>query len=56
MRELDDGQAVQGIDAAKTKVICHQGDAICKGQALVLAPHLTYSQDADTASQFVASL
>ncbi|KAJ4410023.1 hypothetical protein N0V82_009328 [Gnomoniopsis sp. IMI 355080] len=52
----DNGQAVQGVDAAKTKVICHDGDAICAGQALVLPPHLTYGDDADAAAQFAASL
>lgn len=42
--------------ADKTKIICHAGDNICQGGALVLAPHLTYSQDAGAAAQFVVGL
>ncbi|KAI1845350.1 hypothetical protein JX266_008445 [Neoarthrinium moseri] len=48
----DNGKAVQGI--AKTKVICHQGDNICQGGDLILAPHLTYGQDAGEAATFAA--
>ncbi|KAK8134324.1 carbohydrate esterase family 5 protein [Apiospora sp. TS-2023a] len=50
----DNGDAVQGVK--KTKVICHQGDNICAGGNLILQPHLTYGQDANTAAQFAASL
>lgn len=49
----DDGQAVGNVPAAQTKVICHDGDLICAHQAVVLAPHLTYSMDAATAATFV---
>ncbi|KAK7948627.1 cutinase precursor [Apiospora aurea] len=52
----DNGQAVQGISKDKTKVICHQGDNICAGGNLILQPHLTYGQDANTAAQFAAGL
>lgn len=52
----DDGQPVQGLSAADTKIICHEGDAICEGQALVLPPHLTYSMNAGEAAAFAASL
>lgn len=51
----DNGKAVGNVPAAQTKVICHNGDKICDGQAVVLAPHLTYSQNAGEAAQFVAS-
>ncbi|KAJ6560428.1 cutinase, partial [Mycena capillaripes] len=51
----DDGQAVAGIDAANTKVICHTGDDICLHGDLILAPHLTYGQDAGSAAAFIAS-
>lgn len=54
--KTDNGQAVQGVTAAKTKVICHQGDNICQGGDLVLQAHLTYGNDAGTAAQFAASL
>ncbi|KAJ6458663.1 cutinase, partial [Mycena vitilis] len=51
----DNGTAVTGIDAANTKVICHDGDDICEHGDLVLAPHLTYGQDAGSAAAFIAS-
>ncbi|KAF7302113.1 Carbohydrate esterase family 5 protein [Mycena indigotica] len=51
----DNGQAVAGIDAANTKVICHVGDNICQGGSLILPPHLTYGQDARSAAAFIAS-
>lgn len=51
----DNGKPVGKVAAANTKVICHNGDKICDGQAIVLAPHLTYSQNAGEAAKFVAS-
>ncbi|KAJ6515408.1 cutinase [Mycena sanguinolenta] len=51
----DNGTAVAGIDAANTKVICHTGDDICAHGDLILAPHLTYGQDAGSAAAFIAS-
>lgn len=47
------GQPVTGAET-KTKVVCHDGDDICKGGDLVLLPHLTYSLDAGDAATFVA--
>lgn len=52
----DNGAAVQGVSAASTKVICHAGDNICAHGDLVLAPHLTYSQNADEAATFVTAV
>jgi hypothetical protein len=46
---------VGNVPAANTKVICHNGDLICAGQSVILAPHLTYSQNAKEAAQFVAT-
>ncbi|KAJ7292536.1 cutinase, partial [Mycena rebaudengoi] len=51
----DNGQAVQDISAANTKIICHVGDNIYDHGVLILAPHLTYGQDAGTAASFIAS-
>ncbi|KAF7355739.1 Cutinase [Mycena sanguinolenta] len=51
----DNGTAVTGIDAANTKVICHTGDDICAHGDLILAPHLTYGEDAGSAAAFIAS-
>ncbi|KAJ7708628.1 cutinase [Mycena metata] len=50
----DDGQAVAGISAANTKVICHKGDDICLHGDAILLPHLTYGEDAGTAAAFIA--
>lgn len=53
---IDNGQAVQGVSAAKTKVFCANGDNICAGGTLVLPPHLSYGDDADAAATFLAGL
>ncbi len=52
---LDRGQAVTGADPSRVLVICHSGDNICSGGDLILLPHLTYLEDADTAASFVRS-
>jgi hypothetical protein len=51
----NNGDPVGNIGAASTKVICHNGDLICVGQSVILAPHLTYSKDAGDAAQFVVA-
>ena len=51
----DNGDLVGKVAAADTKIVCHTGDLICAGQAVVLAPHLTYGQDGAAAAQFVVS-
>lgn len=51
----DNGDAVGNVPAANTKIICATGDLICAGQAVVLAPHLSYGRNADEAAQFVVS-
>ena len=51
-----DGQPVANFDAAKTLVVCHDGDNICQGGDIILLPHLTYAEDADTAAAFVLPL
>ncbi|KAK6225479.1 cutinase [Colletotrichum tabaci] len=50
------GQAVQGVDATKTKIICHDGDNICEGGRQIRRAHLTYGNDAGDAAQFAASM
>jgi cutinase len=52
----DNGTAVQGVPAARTKIICHPTDNICQHGYLILASHLTYGQDAGTAADFVVSV
>ena len=51
----NNGKPVGKIAAANTKIVCHNGDKICDGQAVILQPHLTYSQNANDAAKFVAS-
>ncbi|KAL3428069.1 cutinase [Phlyctema vagabunda] len=51
----DNGKPVEGASAATTKIICHTGDNICQGGAMILLPHLTYGNDAGTAAAFAAS-
>ncbi|PQE15609.1 cutinase protein [Rutstroemia sp. NJR-2017a BBW] len=51
----DNGQAVQGIAASKTDIICHFGDNICQGGSMILYPHLTYGMDVGSAASFIKS-
>lgn len=48
-------QAIQGVDADRVKIICHAGDGVCAGTAAITPAHLTYSQDATAAAEFVVS-
>lgn len=45
----------KGVDA-KAKTFCNAGDLICRGQAVILAAHLTYGSDAEDAARFVAEV
>jgi len=49
----NNGQAVAGVAASRTLVVCHAGDDICKHGDLILLPHLTYAENADQAANFV---
>jgi cutinase len=51
----NNGNPVGKVSAANTKVVCHNGDLICAGQAVILTPHLTYSANANEAAKFVMS-
>ena len=51
----DNGDAVQGVSAAKTQINCRTGDNICSGGALILPPHLAYGADAGKAAAFAAN-
>lgn len=51
----DNGDAVQGVSADKTDIICHDTDNICQGGATILPSHLTYgTENAGEAADFVA--
>ncbi|KAA8913658.1 cutinase [Sphaerosporella brunnea] len=49
-----DQALANGLDAVRL-TICHSGDLICDGDAIVLPQHLTYGEDAGTAAAFVKS-
>lgn len=51
----NDGDPVGTIPSSKVKIICHEGDNICEGGILVLAPHTNYQIDANAGAQFIAS-
>ncbi|KAL3421566.1 Cutinase 3 [Phlyctema vagabunda] len=51
----DNGTPVANVSPSKVLVICHDGDNICEGGALILLPHLTYATDAVTAAGFVVA-
>ena len=53
MADPNNGKPVGNVAAAQTKIICHTGDNICAGGSTILAPHLTYSQNATDAAAFV---
>jgi cutinase len=49
----NNGKPVGKVAAGDTKIVCHTGDLICAGQAVILAPHLTYGADGAAAAAFV---
>jgi cutinase len=49
----DSTQLVQGVSPSRTLIICHSGDDICQNGIIIPVEHLTYSQDAGTAANFV---
>ncbi len=51
----NNGDPVGKVAAANTKVNCHNGDLICAGQSVILAPHLTYGANAMEAAAFVTT-
>jgi cutinase len=48
----NNGKPVGKVAAGDTMVVCHAGDLICAGQAVILAPHLTYGRDGAAAAAF----
>ncbi|KAK7958588.1 cutinase precursor [Apiospora saccharicola] len=49
----DSKYPVQGASPNKVLVTCHLGDNICVNGDLILLPHLTYLEDANTAAAFI---
>ncbi|KAH3904038.1 cutinase [Parastagonospora nodorum] len=48
----NNGKPVGKVAASDTMVVCHAGDLICAGQAVILAPHLTYGINGAQAATF----
>ncbi|KAK7436431.1 hypothetical protein VKT23_019143 [Stygiomarasmius scandens] len=52
----DNGDAVAGVSADRTLVICHTGDDICAHGSQITSQHLNYvGADTDRAAQFIIS-
>ncbi|RDA84850.1 hypothetical protein CP532_2066 [Ophiocordyceps camponoti-leonardi (nom. inval.)] len=47
--------AVSSINPSRVLIVCHDDDNICKGGQLISMSHLTYSQQAAAAANFVVS-
>ncbi|KAF9053103.1 cutinase [Panaeolus papilionaceus] len=47
--------ALPGVLQSRRRTFCAFGDLICKGQSIVLAPHLSYGSDTPAAATFVAA-
>ncbi|KAI0873251.1 carbohydrate esterase family 5 protein [Hypoxylon argillaceum] len=50
-----DGGVIPGIAAARTLILCHDGDLVCEGTLIVLDAHYDYDDLAPTAVSFIAS-
>jgi len=54
-RNQQDGGAIPNFPAAKTKIICNSGDAVCAGTLTILAPHLDYVRRVPEAVAFLVA-
>lgn len=52
-QKQQDNDQIPNFPADKVKIICQDGDAVCRGQLLVLAAHLTYGARADEGVEFL---
>lgn len=52
-QKQQDNDQIPNFPADKVKIICQAGDAVCRGQLLVLAAHLTYGARADEGVEFL---
>lgn len=49
----DSAKKIEGIAAAKVKVICHEKDSICQFGSMLVPSHFTYARDTTVAAEFV---
>ena len=52
-QKQQDGNQIPNFPADKVKIICQAGDAVCRGQLVVLPAHLTYGARADEGVEFL---
>ncbi|KAF2678677.1 carbohydrate esterase family 5 protein [Lentithecium fluviatile CBS 122367] len=52
-QKQQDNNQIPGFDAAKTKIICAQGDLVCVGTLTILPPHLSYGANAQEGADFL---
>ena len=52
-QKQQDKDQIPNFPANKVKIICQVGDAVCRGQLLVLPAHLTYGSRADEGIDFL---
>jgi len=52
-QKQQDNDQIPNFPADKVKIICQVGDAVCRGQLLVLPAHLTYGARADEGVDFL---
>ncbi|KAF2036204.1 cutinase-domain-containing protein [Setomelanomma holmii] len=54
-QKQQDNNQIPNFPAAKTKIICQPGDAVCVGTLTILPAHLTYGQRADEGVDFLTT-
>jgi cutinase len=52
-QNTQDRAQIPGFDKQKTKIFCAQGDLVCTGSLVILAPHLSYGANADEGAAFL---
>lgn len=52
-QKQQDRNQIPNFPAEKVKIICQLGDAVCRGQLVVLPAHLTYGSRANEGVQFL---
>lgn len=52
-QKQQDNNQIPNFPADKVKIICQTGDAVCRGQLVVLPAHLTYGSRADEGVEFL---
>ncbi|KAI0908044.1 carbohydrate esterase family 5 protein [Ustulina deusta] len=54
-RKKQDGGVIPNINAARSLILCHDGDLVCEGTLIVTDAHYDYDDLAPTAVSFIAS-